>query len=375
VKVRTRTRRLGVMGLVAGLAATLSPLATAASASAAPARPAGAVYAETNDPSGNAVVVFHRASDGTLSEAATVPTGGLGAGGKLGSQGALALAGSGRWLLAVNAGSDSVSLFRVGRAGGIELADTASSGGSVPISVTTSGDLVYVVNGGSDSISGLRMANGSLAAIPGSTEPLSGSGTGPAQISFAGRGRVLVVTEKNTNLIDTFRLGPDGRAGDVHTTPSAGTTPFGFAVSGRDVLVSEAFGGAAGASATSSYAVSPGGRVRAVTSSAPDGQSAACWAATLAGRPSLYIANTGSNDLSRYTIGHGGALTLRSADAGETGAAPADLAVSRDDGYLYVLNGSDGSITGFAVNRDGSLASIGATTGLPVGVQAGLAAS
>ncbi len=374
MKLRTTIRRLGVAGLVGGLAATVSPLAIAAQASAPPHRP-GAVYAETNDPAGNAVVVFHRGADGTLSKRATVPTGGLGAGGKLGSQGALALSQSGSWLLAVNAGSDSVSLFRVRRSGGIEIADTAPSGGSTPISVTASGDLVYMVNGGSDSISGLRMSHGSLTAIPGSTEPLSGSGTGPAQISFAGRGRVLVVTEKNTDLIDTFRVGPEGRAGEVHTTPSAGATPFGFAVRGRDVLVSEAFGGAAGASAASSYAVTPGGRVRAVTSSAPDGQTAACWAATLAGQPSVYIANTGSNDLSRYTLSHRGTLTLRAADAGSTGAAPADLAISKDDGYLYVLNGSDGSITGFAVNRDGSLSSIGTTTGLAAEVQAGLAAS
>src|SRR5204862_6994995 len=114
--------------------------------------------------------------------------------------------------------------------------------------------------------------------------------------------RVLVVTEKNTNLIDTFRVGPEGRAGAVHTTPSSGATPFGFAVKGRDVLVSEAFGGAAGASATSSYAVSPGGEVRTVTASPPDGQSAACWVAALGNRPSVYVANTGSNDVSRYTV-------------------------------------------------------------------------
>jgi 6-phosphogluconolactonase (cycloisomerase 2 family) len=356
----------------AGLAATVSPFALAASAAPAPA---GAVYTETNDTAGNAVLVFHRAADGTLTPGPAVLTGGLGSGGKLGSQGALALSQSGKWLLAVNAGSDSVSLFKVHRTGALELADQAPAGGTTPISVTTTGNLVYVLDAGSNSISGLKLANGSLSPIPGSTQSLSGAGVGPAEVAFTREGRVLVVTEKNTNLIDTFRVGPEGRAGPVQTSPSSGQTPFGFAVKGRDVLVSEAFGGAAGASATSSYAVSPGGAVRTVTPSATNGQSAACWVTTLAHGSSVYVANTGSNDLSRYTASHNGTLTLQAANAGSTGAAPADMAVSSGDGYLYVLNGSAGTISGFAVNGDGSLSPLGDTSGVPVGVQAGLAAS
>jgi len=365
-------RRFGVTMLALAIVSAFSPFALGASA--APER-AGAVYAQTNDPAGNGVLVFHRAADGTLTAGATVPTGGLGSGGKLGSQGALTLTESHRWLLAVNAGSDSVSLFRLRHTGALELAGTAPSGGDMPIGVTTAGNLVYVLDAGSDSISGLRLSNGSLSPIAGSTQPLSGAGVGPAEIAFTREGRVLVVTEKNTNLIDTFRIGAEGRAQPVHTSPSSGQTPFGFAVKGRDVLVSEAFGGAAGASATSSYAVAPSGAVRTVTPSAADGQSAACWVAVLARGSSVYVANTGSNDVSRYTVGHGGTLTLQAANAGSTGSAPADMAVTGDDGYLYVLNGSGGTISGFAVNRDGSLAALGETSGVPAGVQAGLAAT
>jgi 6-phosphogluconolactonase (cycloisomerase 2 family) len=371
VTPRRIIRRFGIAVVGAALALTVSPFTLTASAS--PGR-AGAVYTESNDPAGNAVLVFHRAADGTLTPGPSVDTGGLGAGGKLGSQGALTLSESGRWLLAVNAGSDSVSLFRLRTDGMPELADTAPSGGDMPISVTTSGNLAYVLDAGSDAISGLRVSNGSISPIPGSTRSLSGAGVGPAEVAFAREGRVLVVTEKNTNLIDTFRVGPEGRAEGLRSTPSSGATPFGFAVKGRDVLVSEAFGGAAGASATSSYAISPGGAVRTVTPSAADGQSAACWVATLANRQSVYVANTGSNDVSRYSARHGGRLTLQSANAASTGAAPADMALSSGDRYLYVLNGSDGTISGFAVDRDGSLASLGVTAGIPTGIQAGLAA-
>src|SRR5687768_13369046 len=76
---------------------------------------AGVVYTLTNEAAGNAVAVFDRSADGSLAPAGSVATGGLGSGGGLGSQGAIVL--EGRRLLAVNAGSNSVSLLRARRNG------------------------------------------------------------------------------------------------------------------------------------------------------------------------------------------------------------------------------------------------------------------
>lgn len=42
----------------------------------------GAVYTMTNDPAGNAVLVFNRAEDGGLTAGGTFSTGGLGTGGR-----------------------------------------------------------------------------------------------------------------------------------------------------------------------------------------------------------------------------------------------------------------------------------------------------
>src|SRR5262249_30025697 len=162
-------------------------------------------------PAGNQILVFDRAVDGTLSAAGHVATGGAGTGGGLGNQGALTLSDDGRWLLAVNAASNDVSLLAV-RANGVEVADLASSGGLRPVSVPVHADLASVLNAGDDTVSGLRITpHGRLAAIDDSTRGLSGSGTGPAQVAFTPDGRTLVVTEKNTNLIDTFRVARDGR--------------------------------------------------------------------------------------------------------------------------------------------------------------------
>ena len=79
------------------------------------ARAAASLYTQTNDPAGNAVQRFDRAADGSLTPAGTFATGGAGLATLGGRQGAVELSGDGRNLYAVNAGSDSVSAFRVGR--------------------------------------------------------------------------------------------------------------------------------------------------------------------------------------------------------------------------------------------------------------------
>jgi 6-phosphogluconolactonase len=245
---------------------------------AAAAGDSGAVYTLTNNAAGNAVAIFNRAADGTLTPAGSVPTGGLGTGAGLGSQGALTLSANHQWLFAVNAGSNEISVFAV-QANGLTLADKVSADGVHPISVTNYKDLVYVLNdGGSGNIAGFTLGNhGQLTPIANSTRSLSnhgvGAAPGPAQISFSLDGSVLAVTEKATNQIDTFAVSDDGLAGQVVTHPSAGVTPFGFAFTRRGTLiVSEA-----AASTASSYDVSDDS-FELISAAVPTHQTAACWA-------------------------------------------------------------------------------------------------
>src|SRR2546425_8101980 len=172
-----------------------------------------AVYTLTNQVAGNAVAVFDRAADGTLTAAGTIATGGTGTGGGLGSQGAVALSDDGRRLFAVNAGSNDVSVFSVGPAG-LSLASRTASGGTLPISLTVHGNALYVLNaGGAGNISGVTVgATGGLTPIPGSIQPLSATNVGPAQGSFSPDGRRLVVTEETTNLLDGYPVDPNGAA-------------------------------------------------------------------------------------------------------------------------------------------------------------------
>src|SRR5437879_5005501 len=167
----------------------------------------GAVYTLTNQVGGNAVAAFTRGADGRLASAGSVATGGTGTGASLGSQGAVSLSNDGRRLFAVNAGSNDVSVFAVSPTG-LALASRTASGGTLPISLTVHGNVLYVLNaGGSGNISGFTLgASGDLTPIAGATLPLSGSTVGPADVQFSPDGSRLVVTEKNTNLLDVYAV-------------------------------------------------------------------------------------------------------------------------------------------------------------------------
>lgn len=347
---------------------------------AAAAGDSGAVYTLTNSAAGNEVAIFNRAADGTLTAAGTVATGGLGTGGGLGSQSALTLSANHKWLLAVNAGSNEISVLAVSPTG-LTLVDKVASGGVRPISVTNYKNLVYVLNaGGSGNITGFTLGkNGKLTPITNSTRNLSNNGAGaapgPAQVSFSPDGDVLVVTEKATNLIDTFTVDEDGAAGNVTTHPSAGVTPFGFAFTRRGTLiVSEAAGGAANASSASSYDVSDDS-FELISAVVPTNQTAACWAVTTKNGKYAYTTNAGSGSIAAYRVGRDGSLSLLNGQAGLPGAGstPVDAALSGNSQYLYTLNAGAHTITGFAVNADGGLSAIGGASGLIAGA-VGLAA-
>jgi 6-phosphogluconolactonase (cycloisomerase 2 family) len=334
---------------------------------------AGNVYVLTNQPSGNAVMVFHRDADGILSFAGRFASGGTGGGGgidPLSSQGAVVLSEDGSFLLAVNAGSDSISLFAV-CGDTLTLIDTVSSGGVAPVSLTVRQNLVYVVNAGeTPNIAGFTIANdmgmNQLVPLAGSTQPLpGGADAGPAQVSFSPDGRVLLVTERGTDTIDTFTLDDEGIAQPGVSFASSGSVPFGFGFGQNNIaVVSEA-----AEAALSSYQVDVSGNLSLVTGSLVDTQAGACWVVVTENGRFAYTSNTGSNTISSYAIDDDGSLMLLdvvAADAGEV-SAPTDMALSANSPFLYVRNGGDGTISGFYVEDDGSLTLVSTANGLPSG--------
>jgi 6-phosphogluconolactonase (cycloisomerase 2 family) len=180
---------------------------------------------------------------------------------------------------------------------------------------------------------------------------------------FSPDGRLLVVTEKASNTIDTFQRGDDGLLGALVTTASDGATPFGFDFDrAGHVIVSDAFGGAPGASALTAYRATDDGALHSIAL-VPNGQAAACWV-VISQRSDAYVTNTGSGNVSSYSIGHDGTPTLLAADAATTGGHPTDEAIGH--GQLFVLDPSTGRIVSASVQSSGGLgAVITGTNGLP----------
>jgi 6-phosphogluconolactonase len=338
----------------------------------------GHVYTMTNAAEGNEILVFdHRSGEGLI-HVDTVATGGDGTGGGLGNQGGMVMSQSHRLLFVVNAGSDTVSVLRLGQ-GSLSLIDTVASGGDMPVSVTQHRDLLYVLNAGSDSIAGFRLdPHGGLTPLAGSVRSLSGAGTAPAQIGFTPLGDMLVVAEKATDRITTFALDADGLPGSPVVNDSAGPTPFGFAFDRYGhLVVSEAAGGAEDASSVSSYDIQEDGTLVTLASAVPTTESAACWVETSRDGRYAFTTNAGSSSISAFKIDPDGTLTLTQPDGvaattGE-GSAPIDLALSRRGSFLYALSANNGTILAYRVTANRFLVPMAGAAGLPTTLN-GLAA-
>lgn len=327
----------------------------------------GHVYIETNDAAGNAVIVYNQHSNGELVWASKTWSGGKGAGAGLGSQGALAIDKNHQWLFAVNAGSNSVSSFKIQNDGSLKLADTKSSGGVMPISVTIHGTYLYVVNSASSDISGFKVwDDGKLQPIQGSYQKLSSANAGPAEIAFNPDGAALFITEKATNKITAFAVNSSGVAYNKVVNTSTGNTPFGFDFArGKYLIVTNADGGNANTSTCTSYKGLDNLYISPVNGKVANGQTAVCWVATAKYGRFAYTANTGSNNITSYFIDAFGNIYFIPWFTAAAGQKPADIIVSEDNRFVYNINGGNHTLGEYRRGLFGELHNIGYISSIP----------
>lgn len=326
-------------------------------------RSSHALFVLTDSAQGDSVTSYLRAPDGTIANAHTYATGGLGAtaagasADPLASQDGLALADGGNTLLAVNAGSDTVSVFSVDGTR-LRVTQQISSGGLFPDSIAVSGNLVAVLNGGgAGAVSEFRLDGGYLRALPGQTRSLGLSNTTPpnfvmgaGQVGYTPDGNHLVITTKHST--DSFEVFGVGRDGQLSATPvvTAAQNPvpfaFNFDAAGNLVAVE------AGTSSLSTYRVNADGSLSAI-GTVSDGQKALCWVSTAQGY--FFGDNAGSASISSFAEGAGAVPQLLNATAASAHAGTTDSTVSPNGDYLYVESGGAGTIDSFRVNADGSL--------------------
>lgn len=328
----------------------------------------------TNDAESNQVIAYERTQYGTLQSPRKYSTGGRGSGGKvdpLASQGSLTLSDDGSVLLAANAGSGTVSVFRV-FGSHLALTDIAPTGGSEPNAVAQHGNLVYVLNAaGSSSVVGFRLHEGKLQRLADSLRFLSGNGTNAASLAFSADGHHLVVTERASNKLDVFSVSGDGRLSDIAVNASVGPGAFAVTFANGTAIVAETGPGGPNSSAMSSYSIARDNTLAPVSASVPTLGTANCWNVVTPDKRFVYASNSGSSSISGFHIGAGGTLAPipgTVVGVNSSGSTNLDIAISPDGAYLYSLNTGTGAIGIFAIRAsDGTLTNLGSIGGLSAG--------
>ena len=324
------------------------------------------LYTESNNLGTNSIIAYKIKNDGELQLKETVLSGGSGTGKSLGSQGALVIDKEHEWLYAVNAGCNSVSSFKIGDKGKLTLGHSADVNGKTPVSVTVYKNLLYVLNRATDNIQGFEIGyGGTLTPIEGSIQPLSSTGVDAPEISFTPNGDWVIVTEKATNVIGTFKIKKDGSVNAGIFTASVGKTPFGFDFSRNYMIVSNAAGGAAGAGSSTSY-TTYNGNPSAINGAVANEQAAPCWVAITKYGRFAYVTNTASNNISSYYVSPFGNLYLVHGEAAKTGNGPVDIVVGSNNYDVYELNGKSNTIGWYQRRPFGELILKGNATNLPL---------
>lgn len=347
-----------------------------------------ALFVETDASSGNTILSYHRASDGTISFDGSFATGGFGASATnivngvskpvadpLASQGGLTLVNNNQELIAVNAGSNTVTVFSVD---GTQLTpiQRISSGGLFPVSVASNGRFVTVLNaGGAGSVAEFALFGGRLSPLPGQVRSLGLGGVTPpdfhhgaGEVAYTPNGNFLIIATKlSTNGYDVFSVAPNGALGATPAfTPAVNALPFSFVFdSAGNVVATEASN-----SSVTTYSVNTNGKLTEI-GTVPDGQGALCWISGANGY--FYGSNAGSGTVSSFDE-IGGVPQLVNATAAIAHAGTIDSAISPDGNVLYVESGGAGTIDAYAIGAGGTLTQIETIFNIPVASE-GIAAS
>jgi 6-phosphogluconolactonase (cycloisomerase 2 family) len=385
MKLKSTIRAAAAGSLIVGIGVTASTLSAGAATHSRDFQPqqvGHALFVETESASGNNVLSYSRASDGTISFAGSYATGGFGAtaagatADPIASQGGLTLINNNSELVATNAGSDTVTVFAVDGTHLIWLQQVASQG-QFPVSVASHGDLVSVLNsGGTGSVAQFRLFGDFLVTQGAQVRNLGLSNANPpdfhhgaGEVAYTPNGQHLIITTKqSTNAFDVFSVGFNGTLGaNPVVTLSNFPLPFSFVFDSAGNVVSAE----AGNSSVNTYVVNASGSLTSL-GSAPDGQSALCWISGANGY--FFGSNAGSGNVSSFTENASGAPQLVNATAAVAHAGTIDSAVSPDGQTLYVESGGQGTVDAYSIGAGGTLTQIETIFNIPVASE-GIAAS
>jgi 6-phosphogluconolactonase (cycloisomerase 2 family) len=380
--MRVRTRLTACAALTACAVAVPAGAAVAKSAHTASTSPTiGYVYSNDNTATANTIAGFARHLDGSLTALPGSPfsAGGVGAGHGNTSQGSIVSADGGRFILAVDNGSNQISVLKVGSGGALtQVGSPVSSGGTNPVSIGVSGSLVYVANAapGAPNVTGFRLSFfGALSPIANSTVNLAADAQ-PDDVVINSTGTNLVVPDVAQSVIYSYAIGSNGLLTAAANSPytAQGAGPFGSEFDPTDptwLYVSNAHNGTA-LGTVSAYTAGADGSLTSIGSSPfADSQTAPCWLTITPNGKYVFAVNTATPSVSSYAINSDGSLTLiGSFPIKETpNPKPTDAVVSGN--FLYVVAGGSGDVIAFRILSGGFLSELSSSpTALPQGATA-----
>lgn len=383
----------------------------------------GAVYAMDNDFRRNAIVAYGRNDDGTLELIGKFNTGGAGAafdGGEgldpLISAYSLLLTENRRFLLAVNAGSNTLTVFRIRSDFSLRRTDRKRVYGVGPNSIAYHDGRIYVSSIDADGVftgepdqegalTGFRLSpQGKLQRIRGSVRVL---GNRPSAIQFSPDGKFLVVASINagsaalasssTDEIVVYGVLRNGRLTRSSLDGAASTLPgnsegrnlasaIGFEIvkdEGRQFIVATearefqpdgsppAFANLQTGS-VSTWELADDGELSPVSldviagNSITEGERTACWIEFSRDQNTFWVSNALDSTLSSYSFDQGKVSLIERVEAAGTppdNTTPEDafattdgwidLWISDNGRYIYQLFGLSGTIGVFKVEEDG----------------------
>lgn len=327
----------------------------------------GLLFVMSNETDTNRILVYSRLNDGNLLFLENKASGGKGLGSRLGSQGGVSVSNDGKWLFAVNGGSNTISSFSIGQQG-ITLVSTVSTNGVKPVSVSCHNNVVAVVNAGDNG--NLALFNlsqkGVLSEIKGAVKSLGTSPSVPAQVSFTNDGTMLIITLKQANKIVAYKIDAAGILGSFFEINSNIAVPFGFAIGSKNqIFVSEP-----GSNAVSVYTIGNSGFNKVGDPFFPD-QQGPCWVTALANGKYFYVANAGTNNISGFQVNSDNTYTqLNNGIVAESGLRTIDIVSSPNSKFVYSLNAESRSIRLYEVEPNGHLTTINDRYNLPPTVTA-----
>jgi 6-phosphogluconolactonase len=382
----------------------------------------GAVYAMTNAIGNNQILVYHRASNGALTQVQTIATGGGGSGEQLsavdalGSQGSLVLDPQHHLLFAVNTESlaansqdcqqGTITSFLVASDGTLTFADRVNSSGLFPNSLTFKylgigggGGVLYVLNAGGP---------GSVANGP-ATGAFCGTSPNITGFSVDSVGHLSLIPDAAQGIIDPGPL--DGIGSGVNCPPSGFPVPsfdcglnppafprspaeVRFTPSGTQLVVTVkgtnkiyVFPVGANGALTVAQALGPtlptpsgvyvlptffGVAYQTTVTQAPGPALPTYFGFTFGPDNDLIVTEAfgkattipagGTGAVSSFVITGAGSLQQITADVGDGGTAACWIALEPTTGkYAYVSNNLSNTLSSYSVGGDGSLALLNAS--------------